>query len=975
MPAQPEHPEPTAKPTTSGVCVKKIAGLFQKDPGGGSSDDPQPRLPPKPPAPLPKEDKVATGNKKEPPSANEKSEEERDDESCPPPLPPKLFQDAADERSPKMASCPPRPACPSRCCCACHQQRPGMVLVWLPESSVVSPGLHVNEASDSSDDSGVFQRVLSVNEDEDEDGGKWGSWRLKDKINVGTCYPVRRRSLKYAERSRQDAAAANEKARNSVVLTSYKSTAESGFNGDSPGEEVTAQKSGRGSGVPEIPKHGPPTHRRSKAPGNLETSVDESETPATSSNGPDVEKNPKSKSISFSDEVLSVTDKGAEESDDSKDHLQNSEGPNSDPVTLRGQGETRSKIRKPARRSKVPPLSLSQAPEPPPTLPPKVPSKPPRGAAPPPPPAPPPFLRKGSLKRYSLGNSEETTDKDKKMASNSLPVEAVYKEKEPGTSLEEANGSLDMCADGSLCRTTTVKSPKSIDWESHLRDEPLYQTYRQSVINKEIRRQTVARHSSFTSYDSSQDNTLSAGGSPKPGRRSVAPHNTLWQELPSVIDSGVLESMSNDEKKMQESMFEVLTSEASYLRSMNVLTEHFLGCRDLQDTLVIREKKILFSNILKVKEVSERFLMDLESRVDEDVIISEICDLIYQHAIQHFSVYIDYVRNQVYQEKTYSELIEKNPQFHAVLCRLQELPQCQRLPFMSFLLLPFQRITRIKMLIENILKRTEEGSEAEQNASKALDAVSQIIQECNREVGRMKQTEELIYISSKIEFDKIKAIPIISHNRFLEKQGELNEVQQKGSLFGIKPNKLTPVYFFLFNDYLLITQKKSNDRHVVLDYAHRSLVQLQSCPTMENSFFLTLLENHQRKTCDRLFKAPNQSDLHRWVAVFPSKSSDVSSGSDTIYEDWDCPQVHCVEQYSATQADELTLEPADIINVLRKTSEGWYEGIRLSDGKKGWFPYRYVQEITNEHVRRRNLRERYRVLQAARQLTPGPADP
>ncbi|KAL0179560.1 hypothetical protein M9458_025002, partial [Cirrhinus mrigala] len=43
----------------------------------------------------------------------------------------------------------------------------------------------------------------------------------------------------------------------------------------------------------------------------------------------------------------------------------------------------------------------------------------------------------------------------------------------------------------------------------------------------------------------------------------------------------------------------------------------------------------------------------------------------------------------------------------------------------------------------------------------------------------------------------------------------------------------------------------------------------------------------------------------------------------------------------------------------------WYEGIRLSDGQKGWFPEANVLEITNEHVRRRNLRERYRVIQAA----------
>lgn len=34
----------------------------------------------------------------------------------------------------------------------------------------------------------------------------------------------------------------------------------------------------------------------------------------------------------------------------------------------------------------------------------------------------------------------------------------------------------------------------------------------------------------------------------------------------------------------------------------------------------------------------------------------------------------------------------------------------------------------------------------------------------------------------------------------------------------------------------------------------------------------------------------------------------------------DCPQVQCVEQYVANQADELNLEPTEIINVVRKTN-------------------------------------------------------
>jgi len=53
-------------------------------------------------------------------------------------------------------------------------------------------------------------------------------------------------------------------------------------------------------------------------------------------------------------------------------------------------------------------------------------------------------------------------------------------------------------------------------------------------------------------------------------------------------------------------MFEVITSEMSYLRSLRVLTEHFMESCELNDTLIIMDKKTLFSNILRIQEVSER---------------------------------------------------------------------------------------------------------------------------------------------------------------------------------------------------------------------------------------------------------------------------------------------------------------------------------------------------------------------------------
>lgn len=47
---------------------------------------------------------------------------------------------------------------------------------------------------------------------------------------------------------------------------------------------------------------------------------------------------------------------------------------------------------------------------------------------------------------------------------------------------------------------------------------------------------------------------------------------------------------------------------------------------------------------------------------------------------------------------------------------------------------------------------------------------------------------------------------------------------------------------------------------------------------------------------------------------------------------------------------------------------GWLEGVRLSDGERGWFPLQQVEFISNPEVRARNLKEAHRVKTAKLQL-------
>uniref|UniRef100_A0A8D1UAA6 Rho guanine nucleotide exchange factor 15 n=1 Tax=Sus scrofa TaxID=9823 RepID=A0A8D1UAA6_PIG len=528
----------------------------------------------------------------------------------------------------------------------------------------------------------------------------------------------------------------------------------------------------------------------------------------------------------------------------------------------------------------------------------------------------------------------------------------------------QAGDSLDGTPQNDAPATTEGRDEEGLEelkeqnWELPLQDEPLYQTYRAAVLSEEL-------------WGVSEDGVPS---STNPGdaptfARPPGPRNTLWQELPAVRASGLLDTLSPQERRMQESLFEVVTSEASYLRSLRLLTDTFVLSQALRDTLTPRDHHTLFSNVQRVQGVSERFLGKLLSRVRSSPHISDLCDVVHAHAVGPFSVYVDYVRNQQYQEETYSRLMDTNVRFSAELRRLQSLPKCQRLPLPSFLLLPFQRITRLRMLLQNILRQTEEGSSRQENAQKALGAVSKIIERCSAEVGRMKQTEELIRLTQRLRFHK--ALPLVSWSRRLELQGELTELgcRRGGMLFASRP-RFTPLCLLLFSDLLLITQPKSGQRLQVLDYAHRSLVQAQQVPDPSGppTFRLSLLSNHQGRPTHRLLQASSLSDMQRWLGAFPTPGP-LPCSPDTIYEDCDCPQELCSEPSTPTKAEGRNLESRAPPKHLHKSPEGWLKGL------PGAFPAQLVCEVTGEHERRKHLRQHQRLLEAVGPASVSPNAP
>uniref|UniRef100_A0A8C3JVW6 Rho guanine nucleotide exchange factor 5 n=1 Tax=Calidris pygmaea TaxID=425635 RepID=A0A8C3JVW6_9CHAR len=499
----------------------------------------------------------------------------------------------------------------------------------------------------------------------------------------------------------------------------------------------------------------------------------------------------------------------------------------------------------------------------------------------------------------------------------------------------------------------------------------LYQEYSDVVLNKAI--QSQKRVDSFA-----EDIESSFPSSPRLRRKVLSPQDSylqrlsvsstasLWQDIPMIRGSRILLNMSRDEQKLQEAKFELIISEASYLRSLNVAVDHFQRSAELQAMLTNQERQWLFSRLHDVRDVSASFLFDLEEKFEEDIFTFHVCDVALKHAPEFRRVYLPYVTNQTYQEQTFQRLLNGNAGFQQVLERLESDPVCQRLSLKSFLILPFQRITRLKLLLQNILKRTRPGSEEEVQATQAYDALEKLIKDCNENVQRMKSTEELIYLSQKIEFE-CKIFPLISQSRRLVKCGELTALD-----FNTPSPKwkvtTRPIYLHLFNDCLLLSRPKEGGRFVVFDHAAFSDVRGEKCEmklhgTNKNVFRLFLLQNNQGKRVEFLFRTETHSEKLRWISALAPPRGELD-----LLECPDAPQVQCIKTYKARENDELALEKADIIMVMQNSNDGWMEGVKLSDRERGWFPAEHVDLISSKHARQKNLKEEQRVKNAKQQV-------
>ncbi|KAM7159929.1 rho guanine nucleotide exchange factor 26 isoform 2-T2 [Macrochelys suwanniensis] len=453
------------------------------------------------------------------------------------------------------------------------------------------------------------------------------------------------------------------------------------------------------------------------------------------------------------------------------------------------------------------------------------------------------------------------------------------------------------------------------------------------------------------------------------------PLRSTWSQLSVVKKNGLSQTISQEERKRQEAIFEVISSEHSYLLSLEILIRMFKNSKDLSLTMTKTEKHHLFSNITDVCEASKKFFKELEARHQNNIFIEDISDIVEKHTASTFDPYVKYCTNEVYQQRTLQKLLATNPVFKEVLSRIESHEDCRNLPMISFLILPMQRVTRLPLLMDTICQKTPKDSPKYEICKRALKEVSKLVRLCNEGARKMERTEMMYTINKQLEF-RIKPFPLVSSSRWLVKRGELTAYVEDTGLFSKRTCK-QQVYFFLFNDVLIITKKKSEESYNVTDYSLRDQLLVEQCDSEElnsspvkNSstmlysrqsstshlFRLTVLSNHAGEKVELLLGTETQSERARWITALGQNSDRQNADRTTL------TQVEIVRTYTAKQLDELSLQVADVVLVYQKVNDGWYEGERLRDGERGWFPMECAKEITCQATIDKNMERMGRLL-------------
>ncbi|XP_034733169.1 pleckstrin homology domain-containing family G member 5 isoform X3 [Etheostoma cragini] len=357
-----------------------------------------------------------------------------------------------------------------------------------------------------------------------------------------------------------------------------------------------------------------------------------------------------------------------------------------------------------------------------------------------------------------------------------------------------------------------------------------------------------------------------------------------WQKL---LDNP--ETLTRRQFHQQEAIWELLQTEATYIKKLRVITDLFLcGLLNLQESGLLTEVEPakLFSNIQEIvclhTALWNQVMLPVLEKARQGRTLLDPTDLYHGFRTfgSRFQPYILYCMEEEGLMENMRTLLRDNELFRTYVTWAETHKQCNRLKLPDMLAKPHQRLTKYPLLLKSVLKKTDEPS-ARDIVSSMVAAVEGFINSVESRMRQRQEQQKLATISARIdsyeavegsseEVEKIlkeyNCFDLMAPMRGISSE-ETRQLHLEGAL-RMKEGKDSrmDVYCVLFTDLLLITKPVKRVEKVKI-IRQPLLIHNVVCKELKDpgSFILIYLNEFKSAVAAYTFQANSATQGRSWV--------------------------------------------------------------------------------------------------------------
>lgn len=264
-----------------------------------------------------------------------------------------------------------------------------------------------------------------------------------------------------------------------------------------------------------------------------------------------------------------------------------------------------------------------------------------------------------------------------------------------------------------------------------------------------------------------------------------------------------LKFADEEQAKRTKVIFEILDSERSYVHGLQTLAQVYmdpllLSLKTSKPVVKERDLKAIFPHVTVILSHNQIFLKELEDRVAKIIAEStppRLGDL-FLRLKDYLHAYSSYVNSYPQANNTLQNLMKSSPKLVQFLNQAKSNPACNSWDLPTFLILPIQRVPRYILLVQELLKYTPPEHIDYNDLVAALVSLRDIADLINESKRDAENLPEVLRVYNAVE-PRITNL-VEPHRRFV----------MEGMVYEVKKKRLKQRYIFLFNDILLLTDRK-----------------------------------------------------------------------------------------------------------------------------------------------------------------------